>query len=165
MPVFAVGLFCSFIYQPKIKHLGDLFHLKKIPEIIREVRRMIVVILVVAVVFGLGAYWFGIPFLSLLYSTDLSVYHTEFMILMIASGMMAYINYFNVILVVIRQQKKMFWGYLSSVLVAILILPFSVRRHGIFGASVSYTAILTLQSILLFIIVWNSIKGELQHDA
>ena len=157
MPVFAVGLLCSFIYQPKIKTLGDMFANKNFYDLQAEIKGMLIRILFISLFCFAGAFFLGIPVLSLLYATDLTRYKTDFMILMIASGLMAYVNYFNVVLVVVRQQQKMFYGYLITVLAAAMILPASVKRSGIQGASVSYTMILFLQFIILFLITYRSI--------
>lgn len=157
MPVFAIGLLSNFIYAPRIKMLGDLINEDKNGFLI-EVKKMVVVTLLISLISVFAAFFIGIPVLSFLYAVDLSMYKMEFMILIVTGALMAFVNYFLTVLTVIREQKKIFAGYIVSVILAFAIMPVMIKKYELFGASMGYGIVLLIQTGIFGIMMCRALK-------
>lgn len=135
MPVFAVELLSSFIYQPKLLFLSELWRDKEHVRFKREMLFQIIIIVFLTLLCMAGGYIIGIPVLSMLYATDLTGYRYELMIMLLGGGIMALTAYAAVILTIFRRQKELLWVYLIGTAASLLIIPGMVGRYGIRGAA------------------------------
>lgn len=154
MPVFVIGLLNSFIFNPMLYKMTQLWDSGKTKKfVIQTVIQSGIIFLITIICMG-GAYFLGIPVLSWLYNTDLSPYKTELLILLLGGGFLGFSGLLNAFITIIRCQKWIMWGY---VLIAILAFLFSnpiVEMHGMLGAAILYTALmggLCIIFVLLFI--------------
>lgn len=154
MPVFVIGLLNSFIFNPMLYKMTQLWDSGKTKKfVIQTVIQSGIIFLITIICMG-GAYFLGIPVLSWLYNTELSPYKTELLILLLGGGFLGFSGLLNAFITIIRCQKWIMWGY---VLIAILAFLFSnpiVEMHGMLGAAILYTALmggLCIIFVLLFI--------------
>lgn len=142
MPVFVIGLLNGFIFNPILFKMSVLWDERRLKEFVKNVVIQIGAVAVITLVCILGAYLLGIPVLSWLYHTDLTDFKAELLILLLGGGFLGLSGLLNAINTIIRQQKKLMWGYVG---VSVLALAFSdrvVANYEIFGASVLYTALM-----------------------
>ena len=154
MPVFVIGLLNSFIFNPMLYKMTQLWDSGKVKKFVAQTILQSGIVFVITIICIGGAYLLGIPVLSWLYNTDLSPYKTELIILLLGGGFLGFSGLLNAFITIIRCQKWIMWGY---VLIAILAFIFSnpiVEMYGMLGASVLYTALmggLCIIFVLLFI--------------
>ncbi|OQA23431.1 MAG: hypothetical protein BWY61_01448 [Firmicutes bacterium ADurb.Bin354] len=113
----------------------------------------------------IGAGILGIPFLSILYSTDLSGLKTEFYVLMLGSGALAYGNFLMSVLTIFRKQKTIMIGYLITTLAEIIAMNKAVKIYGILGGSVVFSLTATLLMVYLFmamLVIFSKYEHEIK---
>lgn len=141
MPVFVIGLLSQFVYQPVINRMALLWQTGEDQKFGMIILRQIVIILGLSVVVVLGGHLLGIPALSLLYGVDLQKYRMELVVLLVSGGMLAFVNFFQMIITVARYQKYLLFGYVLAYLLFILLGPKVVKYYGIMGISVFYAVV------------------------
>lgn len=147
MPVFAVGLFANFVFNPILVDLAKRWDCEDIATFIKMVVRQILVIIAITILAIIVALTIGCPVLGFLYSTNLAMYKGELVILMIGGGMLALVNFFNVVITVTRHQKYLMIGYIVGAICAAVFSNWAVSNWGITGASVLYVVLMTLIAI------------------
>ena len=118
------------------------------------------VIFVISIVCLLGAYFVGIPVLSLLYHTDLSAYKNELMILLLAGGFLAISGYLSVVLTIMRCQKDLLWPYCLIAIIAVITLKAIVFQYGTIGAALCYMGLMVFLCVLYGGILLKKLKGK-----
>ena len=112
----------------------------------------------------------GCPVLGMIFGADLSGNRFSLTILMVGGGMLALANFFTVVVTVVRGQKHLLAGYILGALTAKLLSGYFVRTYGVPGASLFYTFLMTLISLIFAVVftlcVRKGIKQmEIKKDA
>ena len=153
MPVFVIGLFSNFLFQPIMVKMAIQWREGDYIGFIGRIRKQIGIITIVTVFCLLGAYVLGVPLLSLLYSTDLYAYKVELLILLLGGGFLAVVSFFCVLLTTMRKQKWVLGGYALVSVIGFLIMGRIVRMHGIMGAAVTYTTLIGGLALILALMI------------
>lgn len=148
MPVFVIGLFSNFVYQPTLVFMAMEWEQGKIKALKRRIRGQILVIMGISVVCIIGAYLLGIPVLSFLYRTDLSNYKRELMLLLFASIFLAVSEYQSVVLTIMRCQRMIWQPHCIVSLIAAIGLKRIVARYGTAGAAMYYLVLMIMLCIM-----------------
>lgn len=156
MPVFVVTLLNQFIYQPTIKHLGDLWSERKVKQFKSKVFRQCLIVIGLMVIITVGGLLIGLPILSIMYHTDLSIYRLEFAILLIGGSLYALAYYLNVPITTIRKQNYIAYGYVFASVISLVFGKSFVVKHGMLGASLLY---LMINAILVVIYFFSLLIG------
>ena len=152
MPVFVIGLMGNYLFNPIIKALSEKWSNGNFAWFTsRLIRQTIVVVSITVICLG-GAYFLGIPVLSLIYGTDLSAYKTELLILLAGGGLLALANQFMTIITIIRRQKWLLIGYLVCAIAALICSPMVVANYSVMGAAM-LELVLMLSLCIFFAIV------------
>ena len=160
MPVFVVGLLNNFIYQPILTKLAIQWNNNKQKEFVKGIVHQCGYVIVITVITLVGGYILGIPFLSMLYNTDLSLYRAELMVLLISGGFFALSGFLTIALTIIRYQKSILWCCLIVSIFAYILSPICVTKYAIMGASGLYLVLMILQSTIYCILFFYKIKRE-----
>lgn len=148
MPVFVIGLLSQFIYQPAINKLSYIWHEGRIKQFIKLILIQCGIILGLAICAVIGGGLVGIPVLSLIYGVDLSGYRENLVILLIGGGILAYVNFFQMIITVVRKQKWLLLGYGFSYFLFICFGRIIVKKWGVYGISVFYSAVIAVIAVI-----------------
>ena len=144
MPVFVIGLFANFVFNPilvKLAHKWDRREMKAFTKIVLRQIGVIAVITMAAIAVALTI---GCPVLGWLYNADLHEFRPHLTILMVGGGMLALVNFFTVVVTVVRGHNHLMVGYVAVAIAAKLMSHTYVARYGIMGATVLYTVLMTL---------------------
>ncbi len=161
MPVFVIGLLNGFIFNPMLYKISLLWYNKEVKTFIKRTVRQSLIVVAITIICMLGGYLLGIPVLSALYSTDLSNYKTELLILLLGGGFLGLSGWLNTVLTIMRYQHTVIFAYGIVALLALVTSNSIVSKYEILGASLLYTglmAILCLAFILL--IIYGLIKSQ-----
>lgn len=153
MPVFAIGLLASFVFNPILASLGEAWQKKNLQVIKRILFRQVLIIICITIVTIIAGYFFGTPILSWLYATELNEYKLEFCVLLLGGGIMALSALFAIVITTIRKHHALLFGYLFSALLAKVLAAVFVKNYGIMGASFLYTALMTILAISFIIML------------
>ena len=117
---------------------------------LRSADFMMITLTLILVIFGITllavtvALTIGCPVLGFLFNADIMEYKTDLAILMVGGGMLALVNFFTVVVTVVRGQNHLMVGYVAVAIAAKLMSHTYVARYGIMGATVLYTVLMTL---------------------
>lgn len=154
MPVFVIGLLNSFIFNPMLYKMTQLWDSGRVKKFVAQTITQSGIVFLITIICIGGAYLLGIPVLSLLYNTNLSPYKTELLILLLGGGFLGFSGLLNAFITIIRCQKWIMWGYVFIAILAFLCSNPIVEMHGMLGAAILYTALmggLCIIFVLLFI--------------
>lgn len=160
MPVFVISLLSQFVYQPVISKLALLWYERKIQEFKKLIFRQVGLILVLSAAAIIGGYLLGIPVLSLIYGVNLEEYKTALIILLFGGGVLAFVNFLQMIITVSRKQNLLNIGYLLAFAAFILFGKNIVTEYGIIGISVFYSIVILGIGIIFGIITVVIIKRK-----
>lgn len=159
MPVFVISLLSNFIFQPMLFKVASVWQEKKTHEFKKIIVRQTFIILGLTIIIALGGFLLGIPVLSAVFSVNLKSYRTELVILILGGGMLALINFENMIITTIRYQRFLIWGYLIVAVISYVFGNRVVRNYGVLGISTFYSILVTLLAIGFFILMrWSVVR-------
>ena len=158
MPVFIIGMLSNFVFNPILVSLAEKWTEGEYRKFNRMVYRQTGVIVIITIVTIIGGYIIGCWLLGWIYDTDLMPLRPEMCLLLVGGGMLALVNFFAVVITVIRCQKQLIWGYIFVAIIAKILSNFFVRNYGIMGASVLYTGLMTLLAIVFAVVLIVCVK-------
>lgn len=151
MPAFAILLLSSFIYQPFVKNLGDLWQSGNKRVFLCYVMRQGRVTAVITGCVTVAGTIIGLPVLSWFYHVNLTAFREEFMILIVGGGIYAFVSFMMISLTSMRLQKCIAWCFLAAALYNVVFGKCFVIKFGIMGAALSYLAQNSLLALSLSI--------------
>ena len=138
MPMFAISLLSSFIYQPQlIKYVND-WRNKNLASLKRRIITQIFIICAIICISLICAYFFGIPILSILYNENLYSFKKQLLILVFGAGLWAVGNYLGNILIITDHRNSIMLGYLLSSICGYVINTILISRYQLSGAVYGY---------------------------
>ena len=164
MPVFVVGLLNNFLYQPILTSLASDWAEQRRTQFVKRICRQILIIFGITAITLIGAYFLGVPVLSLLYSANLTPYKTELLILLVGGGMLAVVGFINIVLTILRHQRDLIWGYTFIAIMAYFLSPVFVKAWGITGASWIYTILISALALIFAVVLIVRIKMGFKEE-
>ena len=158
MPVFAIGMFANFIFNPILVDLAHMWDERRIRDFTIMVIKQILVITGITLLAIAVALTIGPPILGILFNADLGDYKIDLAILMVGGGMLAFVNFFAVVVTVMRFQKHLTSGYAVMAVGAWLLSNRTVQAYGIRGASLLYTVLMTAQTLIFAVLTFYFIR-------
>ena len=158
MPVLVINLVSTMIFRPVIVHMAELWNTRQTQAFQGMVKRQLLIIIGLSVVMLPLMIWIGLPILTLLYGTELSMFRIPFLILLSGGVCSAMSSFLNVCIITIRQQKKLLIviGVLS--VLAAVSGGQLVRIMGMNGAALLYLILTVLQVAGYLWIEWIGSK-------
>ncbi len=148
MPVFVIGLLSSVIFNPIIHTMAEHWANNQRQAFLKRFFVQLAIILGIAVCALLGAWFVGIPVLSIIYNTDLSGYKSELIVLLIGGGFLAVSSFINIILTIIRAQYTLLIGYSIVAIIAFFTSAKAVEYGGVMGASLLYSGLMLVMAVI-----------------
>ena len=152
MPTSVINLVAGFVIRPYMTKMSISWELSKLKQFVGIIGRLAVIIAALTVLALGGAWFLGIPVLSLLYSNisyALTDCRPAFMLIILGGALNAFMNLFYYALIIMKMQKYIFGVYGVVAVMAVLISTPFVRWGGIFGGALAY-AILTAALMAFF---------------
>lgn len=160
MPVFVISLLSQFVYQPVISKMALLWHEGKFTQFKNLIWKQAGLIVLLSMVAVLGGYFLGIPVLSLLYGVNLKEYKTALVILLIGGGALAFVNFFQMIITIVRKQNLLIVGYMFAFLSFVFGGRKVVEHFGIVGISGFYTIVVSGIGIVFTVLIVSLINKK-----
>lgn len=160
MPIFAINMLSSFIFKPMIAKMGIYWHQGKKKLFGRMVGKQIVIILLLTAVLVLAGVLVGVDILGIIYGVNLKEYRLLFAILITFGGVAAMSAYLVVVLTIVRQQRYIIVAYMMAVLFNWCFMDRIVINYQINGAGMVYGASMSIVTVILTIILFNTFQGR-----
>lgn len=147
MPTSVINLVAGFVIRPFLTKLSFCWDRRQLKEFCGVVLRLFFIILGLTVLAVGGAALLGIPVISFLYPNlreALSSCRLALVMIILGGGFNAWMNLFYYTLVIMKQQRWIFAGYVFVCGVAAVVSPLAVIRAGILGGAASYLLLMVL---------------------
>lgn len=148
MPVFVIGLLNSFIFNPMLYQMSVLWNERKIKKFVLKACIQGGIVAAITIICIIGAYLIGVPVLSWLYNTDLSLYREELLVLLLGGGFLGLSGLLNAVITIIRKQNSLMWGYGVVSVLAYMFSNKVVGEYKMMGASVLYTLLMGILCLM-----------------
>ncbi len=158
MPIYVISILNSFLYQPILIKMTKAYEDKDWKNFVGMFKKQIWIIMGMLFLVLTGAYVLGVPVLSWLYNTNLENYKLSMLVLLVGSGFLAVSSYLAVVLTVMRQQKKLIYGYVVASVIALVSAEWLVCRFGVLGASLLYTSVVLLEMVIFFVMFIKTLR-------
>ena len=163
-PAQAILLSIGFIYKPQLLRLSSIWanprKRRRFDLIIVAVMALIVVITGACAAFMAGP---GIPLMSFMYGLNFERYRTLALLMVVAGGVTAAIDFIYAIITVLRHAGDVTKIYLICFAVSVVLPVILIKLLGLMGAVVSYLAVMALLLVLL-IIEYAHIRQRIERD-
>lgn len=148
MPVYVIFMIGQFAYQPVLTELAACHKNGDRKGFMRLFWRQILIIIGFVGIVVIGAYFLGIPVLSLVFGTDLAAYKWPLLLLLTASGLLATVDYLNVVITVMGKQKFLIIGYALAIAASFIMATPMVTTYGVMGAVILYSGVMLTECLV-----------------
>ena len=147
MPVFIIALLATFIFQPFLKKMGELWAQNQVKRLCKSVVKLTVMVVIIDVVVTIVGSFIGGSILGWVYKIDLGSYNKELIVFMIAGGVIALQNLFIMVITTVRYQKYMLYGYVVTALIMLFAGKKVLLAYGMLELSIFFLGVLCLLTI------------------
>lgn len=151
MPISIINLFATFFFRPSLTTLAELYNTKKYKLWNRKIMLLLGMIGAFTTACMLGAFWLGIPVLSLISGCDLEEYRMLLVVLMVGGGVNSATFFMYYILTIMRKAKSILIGYSSAALITLITSNYLVKSIGLVGAA--YSFVITVLYLFAFFLL------------
>lgn len=164
MPSSVINLFGMFIFVPLFSDLAKTWNNHFYEEFIKIIKRIILYIFSLIIIILIGAFFLGIPILSIIYNVNLDSYKLALMILLLAGGINSIVYVTSFVITLLRKQMFILLIYGFASFVTLIITKYFVINYGIIGAALVYfIANICIASAFIFI-CYLFISRELKQN-
>ena len=164
MPVFAMALIGTFIYQPELKSLGEMRGEKQFDRLKKKALRLTALTAGLTFAAAGGGWLLGIPVLEFIYAAPLAELKTELVLFILCGGMIALTNLYGMILIAFRRQGALTGVCILSALVLFLFGRLALVSGGVSGLAVFFAAVFAVHTLLLALFVFRTLKQAARED-
>ena len=138
MPTSVINLAANFVVRPFLTKLSYLWEERNFRDFMSEVRKLTGVILILTVIALAGAWVLGVPVLGAISNVELKPYKSGLLAIVLGGGFFAVMNLFYYVLVIMKRQKRIFFGYVPVCILSFFLSFWFVKAGGINGGAFSY---------------------------
>lgn len=160
MPAFVMNLLILF-FRPHITQMAIALIRGQIKEFNKIQVQLFAYLGVFSLIVLVGSGLFGIPFLSILYGTNLTDYWVDFMLIMLGGSIGSFATVIDNILTAMRKQQLLLIPYTGGFLISLLITNLFVMKYHILGAALSFLITMLVWlglSIMIYLFIMNRFK-------
>jgi O-antigen/teichoic acid export membrane protein len=151
MPITLIALFMSFILQPNVVGLSNLYSNGEYTVFDKIVKKLVLITLAIGLFVLIGAYVVGVPALNLVFGVDFGNYKTDLIVMILGGIVNAFVSILINILIVMRHFKAQFYILLLTN-IALAVLSYAIiQTHGLLSGVTLFAGINVIQLILLAI--------------
>lgn len=149
MPITLLSLFITFIIQPNIVQLSELYHQQKRLEFHALVSKIILIVLGISALTLIATWLVGAPLLTLIFNARITDYRTELLIMVVGAVANALVSIYINILTVLREFKGQFYILLLSNIVLTVVSYGVVQHYAMLGSVLCFMVAGIIQAVLL----------------
>jgi len=145
MPTSVINLVAGFVIRPYLTKLSVNWEVGKLSQFLKLVAKLAKIIAALTVLAVGGAWFLGIPVLSLLYPNlayALADCRKALTLIIVGGALNAYMNLFYYSLVIMKRQRFIFGIYVFTAALAVGISGPFVKGGGIFGGAMAYVILM-----------------------
>jgi len=159
MPITLLSLFITFIIQPNIVQLSELYHRQKRLEFHALVSKIILIVLGISALTLIATWLVGAPLLTLIFNARITDYHTELLIMVVGAVANALVSIYINILTVLREFKGQFYILLLSNIVLTVVSYSVVQHYAMLGSVLCFMVAGIIQAVLLAVVYRRQLRS------
>jgi len=160
MPITLIVLVVSFILQPNVVHLSELYARKRFSEFGKNIKQILFVASLVSLTTLAVGVTVGIPILNWIFGINLSHYYNVLVIMLFGGMVNVFVAVFANILTIMRRLKSQVYILFFTDAVLLLASPLIVQTFGLVGGALAFVGVCILQLILLSFVYVGSMTDS-----
>lgn len=160
MPITALTLLITFIIQPNVLRLSQLFSRQKYVEYKKLVRNIVLIILAFSVLTLPIVYFWGVEILTYVFSVDFADYRLALMIFVLGAAVNAFVTIFINLLTIMRHFKVQFYTLIFTNIALIFASLVVIPLHSVLGGIALYLSVNVIQLLFLIIAYYKAIFDD-----
>jgi len=165
MPATVMVLAGQYLIHPYLMKLTLLFRKREFAILTNLVKKILIILIGIGVIGIMAAYLIGIPFLEIIYGTELSSYKMELIIVIIGAICYGIVSILINVLTVMHSNKIQLLGFSVNTLITYLIAGQLVLSRGVRGAAMAYFVSMAILCGFFIIITGRKIKKEMTDES
>ncbi|MDR7814862.1 lipopolysaccharide biosynthesis protein [Lacrimispora sp.] len=138
MPTSVINLAANFVIRPFLTRMSYQWEERNFVELGAGLKKLSGIIFLLTVIALAGAWAIGVPVLGAISNVELKPYKSGLLFIVLGGGFFAVMNLFYYVLVIMKKQKGIFFGYVPVCILSFFLSFWLVRVGGINGAAFSY---------------------------
>lgn len=111
MPATLMLLIGGFIVNPILVNIAEQYENNKMDQIIKTIKRILLILLIYGIVALLGTYFLGTTLLEIIYSIKFKEYKLHLMLVILGAILYTVVTILSTILIAIRKNKNSFYYF------------------------------------------------------
>ena len=138
MPTSVINLAANFVIRPFLTKMSYQWEERNFVEFREGLKKLSGIIFLLTVIAMAGAWAIGVPVLGAISNVELKPYKAGLLFIVLGGGFFAVMNLFYYVLVIMKKQKGIFFGYVPVCILSFFLSFWLVGEGGINGAAFSY---------------------------
>jgi O-antigen/teichoic acid export membrane protein len=138
MPTSVINLAANFVIRPFLTKMSYQWEERNFVEFKTGLKKLSGIIFLLTVIAMAGAWAIGVPVLGAISNVELKPYKSGLLFIVLGGGFFAVMNLFYYVLVIMKKQKGIFFGYVPVCILSFFLSFWLVGEGGINGAAFSY---------------------------
>lgn len=138
MPTSVINLAANFVIRPFLTRMSYQWEERNFVELRTGLKKLSGIIFLLTVIAMAGAWAIGVPVLGAISNVELKPYKSGLLFIVLGGGFFAVMNLFYYVLVIMKKQKGIFFGYVPVCILSFFLSFWLVGVGGINGAAFSY---------------------------
>lgn len=159
MPVFVVTLLSNFAFQPILNNMAYMWEKRAYKQFTRKIIHQIGIISGITFMGCLAGWILGIPVLEFLYGVNLTEYRYMLTLLILIGGIIAVVNFMNIILTTVRKLNSTLIAYGISAVILISGGKFALQ-NSLMTLCIYYMTLLIILAVVFGLIYNYTVKKE-----
>jgi len=160
MPITLIVLVVSFILQPSVVHLSELYNHKRFSEFGKNVKQILFVTFLVSLTTLAVGVMVGIPILNWIFGINLAHYYNVLVIMLFGGMINAFVAVIANILTIMRRLKSQVYILFFTDAILLLVSPLIVQTFGLVGGALAFAGVCILQLILFLFVYVGSMTDN-----
>ena len=158
MPVFVITLLSSFVFNPILGRVAYDWKEREYKKFSQIIVRQCVIIIIITICAIIFAWKPGILALTWIYKVNLQKYRNHLCVLMLAGGLLALLNLFNMVITAMRKQNVLLWILGGGTIIMLLLGRVILKIFGLYNLCIFYCAVLMAVCGVMIAISIRTIK-------
>ena len=160
MPLTVVILLFSFVLNPAILRLTEMYSNQEFKELRKIILKIIYLLLAVTLILCVGVYLFGSPILKILFGIDFSEFIFDIMLVIIIGFILSITSLFTNIAIIARKLRVTSFVYLATNITLVVLCALLVEKLEIRGAIISYIIASFTQMMIIGVYYLNLTSSQ-----
>ena len=161
-PVIIIQVASAFIFNPLITWFAELYKEKKKKEFYLLIVKVTIAIILIGIVFLIGASIFGDFALKTLYGENILEYSYLLNLIIVTTVLYTIVAFFNTVLTVVRDFANLLIGNIMGLIISVILSNIFISQYQIDGINTALIATFSIQ--ILYLLIAGGIRLNIKFN-